>query len=136
MSFNMPRASVSLPYSEINQELSEPIAPTKNILFPIKYQSPLTKIASTLEFRLPESFDAKAEKEILFTPKDDGDYFLRYNSFRRGTNDKVDFAQKYLFKNTTSDAEENLEILSELSEESEHDASYEECDSQYHGETT
>jgi len=53
----MPRAQTHLPFLDMPQELSEPIAPTKNILFPIKYQSPLTKIASTLEFRLPENFE-------------------------------------------------------------------------------
>lgn len=69
----------------------------------------------------------------MFTPKDDGDYFLRFNSFRRSVNDKVDFAQKYLFKNSPS--ADSFEILSQHSEESE--ASYDdECDSQYHGETS
>jgi hypothetical protein len=58
----MPRAQTHLPFPDMPQELSEPIAPTKNILFPIKYQSPLTKIASTLEFRIPESFETQAEK--------------------------------------------------------------------------
>lgn len=61
-SFMMPRAQTQLPFPDMPQELSEPIAPTKNILFPIKYQSPLTKIASTLEFRLPETFESSAEK--------------------------------------------------------------------------
>jgi hypothetical protein len=36
-SFMMPRASTQLPFAEMAQELSEPIAPTKNMLFPIKY---------------------------------------------------------------------------------------------------
>jgi hypothetical protein len=45
----------------------------------------------------------------------------------------VDFAQKYLFKNSPSS--DSLDILSQLSEESE-DVSNEDCDSQYHGETS
>lgn len=94
----------------------------------------MTKIASTLEFKLPESFDLKIDSnEALFMPKYDGDNFLRFNSSRRGANDKVDFAQKYLFKNSLT--QDNLDILSHYSEESE--ASYDDdCDSQYHGETS
>lgn len=102
-SFIMPRASVHLPVAELPQELSEPITGSKNILFPIKYQSPLTKIASALEFKLPENFDAKADKkdssEMLFKPKEDGDFLFRLGPLRAGA---TDFAQKYLFKAATT----------------------------------
>lgn len=105
----MPRAIEQLPSVEMPQELSEPIAATKNILFPIKYQSPLTKIASTLEFRLPDmdKMGQKYEpKDKLFEPKDDGEYFMRFNSL--GSNN---FAQKYLFKSSASEEADN-ELLS------------------------
>jgi hypothetical protein len=124
-SFMMPRASIQLPSAEMPQDLSEPIVATKNILFPIKYQSPLTKIASTLEFRLPD-MDTMVEKyepkEKLFQPKDDGEYFMRFNSFRDGA---TNFAQKYLFKGKDSEEDDN-EFLSQLSEDPAMESSYDE----------
>ena len=62
--------------------------------------------------------EKEAPKDMRFRPKD-GDYFMRFSSFRGGA---TDFAQKYLFKSTPSD-QDNLEILSQFSEESGHDAS-------------
>lgn len=114
----MTRASTQLPFADMPQELSEPIAPTKNILFPIKYQSPLTKIASTLEFRLPENFDMaeKSEpKDMFSTTNGDSEFFMRHNSFRGGA---TDFAQKYLHKSTDTPCDEdNIDILSHYSED-------------------
>lgn len=118
----LPRAGVLSDEEEPHQEQSEPIAPTnKNILFPLKYQSPLTKIASTIEFNIPNTYSEPREfSTCLKQTADDADYCLRYDS-RRGV---ADFAQKYLFKQnfTAEEPEESEAEQDSCSEENESDS--------------